>query len=76
MLDSPWDEVAERAAFGSPDKREARRRDFRRSLVCGLHAQELYENGFESSNMPGVNVLDIMKREVERAKSSRKQALR
>ena len=74
--ESPWDEVAERAAFGSPDKRESRRRDFRRSLVCGLHAQELYETGFESSYMPGVNVLDIMKREVERAKTGGATSLR
>ena len=68
LLDSPWDDAAERAAFGSPEKRESRRRESRRSLVCGLHAQELYETGFESSNMPGVNVLDIMKREVDRVK--------
>lgn len=70
MLESPWDEVAERAAFGSPDKRESRRRESRRVLVCGLHAQELYETGFESSSMPGVNVLDIMKREVDRVKGT------
>lgn len=67
ILDSPWDEVAERAAFGSPEKRESRRRESRRSLVSGLHAQELYE--FDSiSSMPGVNVLDIMKREVDKIK--------
>ena len=70
VLDSPWDEVAERAAFGSPDKRESRRRESRRSLVCGLHAQELYEVGFESAALPGVNVLDIMKRELERTKGA------
>ncbi|CCG84399.1 protein of unknown function [Taphrina deformans PYCC 5710] len=76
MLDSPWDEVAERAAFGSPEKRESRRRESRRVLVCGLHAQELYETGFESSSMPGVNVLDIMKREVDRVKGVSSLALR
>lgn len=67
LLDSPWDEVAERAAFGSPEKRESRRRESRRSLVCGLHAQELYD-GDTISSMPGVNVLDIMKREVDKMK--------
>lgn len=70
ILESPWDDAAERAAFGSPDKRESRRRESRRSLVCGMHAQELYETGFESSNMPGVNVLDIMRREVEKVKGA------
>lgn len=76
MLDSPWDEVAERAAFGSPEKRESRRRESRRSLICGLHAQELYETGFETSHMPGVNVLDIMKREVDRVKGATGQTIR
>jgi hypothetical protein len=68
-MDSHWDDLAERAAFGSPDKRASRRRESRRSLVCGLHAQELYEVGFESSNMPGVDIMGIMKREVDRVKT-------
>ncbi|BFZ56178.1 Forkhead transcription factor [Savitreella phatthalungensis] len=69
-LHDDWDDVADRAAFGSPEKRESRRREIRRSLVCGLHAQELYETGFELSNMPGVDIMSVMKREIELAKSA------
>lgn len=67
--EDPWDGLADRAAFGSPEKRESRRREIRRSLVCGLHAQELYETGFEVSDMPGIDILSVMKREIELTKS-------
>ncbi|KTW27384.1 hypothetical protein T552_02363 [Pneumocystis carinii B80] len=64
------DDIVSKACFGSPDKREAKRREIRRSLISGLHSKELYamEGVSEVIDIFGIDIVSIVRREIERIK--------
>ncbi|CCJ30305.1 unnamed protein product [Pneumocystis jirovecii] len=66
------DDIISKACFGSPDKREARRREIRRSLISGLNSKELYavEGVSEVIDVFGIDIVSIVRREIERIKQS------
>ncbi|KAG4306016.1 hypothetical protein PORY_000004 [Pneumocystis oryctolagi] len=66
------DDIISKACFGSPDKREAKRREIRRSLISGLHSKELYamEDISEVIDIFGVDIVSIVRREIERIKQN------
>lgn len=67
------DDVISKACFGSPDKREAKRREIRRSLISGLHSKELYaiEGVSEVIDVFGIDIVSIVRREIERIKQNK-----
>ncbi|EMR11024.1 hypothetical protein PNEG_00623 [Pneumocystis murina B123] len=66
------DDIVSKACFGSPDKREAKRREIRRSLISGLHSKELYamEGVSEIIDIFGIDIVSIVRREIERIKQN------
>ncbi|KAG4301898.1 hypothetical protein PCANB_002100 [Pneumocystis canis] len=66
------DDIISKACFGSPDKREAKRREIRRSLISGLHSKELYamEGISEVIDVFGIDIVSIVRREIERIKQN------
>lgn len=66
------DDIVFKACFGSPDKREAKRREIRRSLISGLHSKELcaMEDVYEVIDLFGIDIVSIVRREIERIKQN------
>ncbi|BFZ63209.1 Forkhead transcription factor [Saitoella coloradoensis] len=59
------DDVISRACFGSPDKREAKRREARRGLVSGLRMSDFASEAFDDvTDVFGVDVVSVMRRAV------------
>lgn len=67
FVDDP-DDVASRLCFGSPNKREAKRRELRRGMLSGLHPDDFFsaEEMSGVASVFGVDVCGVMRREVER----------
>ncbi|KAG5519813.1 hypothetical protein PMAC_000086 [Pneumocystis sp. 'macacae'] len=71
------DDIISKACFGSPDKREAKRREIRRSLISGLNSKELcaIEGVSEIIDVFGIDIVSIVRREIERIKQGGDSAI-